>query len=309
MYPLTARRALARRLEALSRNLPAAMAGDVESLHRARVASRRLREILAVLTPARGTGPRPGWAKSARQVRKITRALGGVRELDVALGLLDELLQLHPKLTPGVIAARAIVTDERAERDKVMRTEAGDVDLGKLARRLDALVRVPGDSVALAGAPTFGLRDRVRELADRLEASVTAAGALFALDRLHQVRIAAKKLRYALELTEELLRVGTKRAVGRLRGMQDLLGRMHDLAVLTEYVRRAGGAGPGCGGARELAKVIDEDVHGLHAAYLARSRDLAAVVAACRTNISSRMDARAARLLRCPPAAVRGPNA
>ena len=69
----------------MSRSLPAARAGEVSAIHQARVATRRLREALPLV--ARGA---PG-RKLARAVRRLTRALGPVRELDVALLTLGEL--------------------------------------------------------------------------------------------------------------------------------------------------------------------------------------------------------------------------
>ena len=62
--------------------------GDDTGVHQARVASRRLREAVPVLTP----GVKGTKAKKARgKIRRLTQALGTVRELDVTLQLLDEL--------------------------------------------------------------------------------------------------------------------------------------------------------------------------------------------------------------------------
>ena len=63
----------------MTRLLPAARDGHAESIRQARVATRRLREALPLLAP----GPR-GRALG-KTVRRLTRALGPVRELDVAL--------------------------------------------------------------------------------------------------------------------------------------------------------------------------------------------------------------------------------
>jgi CHAD domain-containing protein len=290
MYPLTARRALFRRLDAVSKNLPGARSDEVEALHRARVASRRLRAVLAVLTPEGKAVPK-GWRKAARRVRTVTRALGGVRELDVALGLLDELLAAHPNLEEAITATRASVDGTRIGRHADMRDALDEVDLERLGRRLDALLRDPD-----AGAQSpYGLRRRVLEGAGALDDSVRVAGALFALDRLHEVRISAKKLRYTLELVEELLHVGTKRVVDRLRGMQDLLGRMHDLAVLGEHARRAASPGPGAVDVRSLVAELDAEIHELHAAYLRKVGVLAHVTDGCRDDVVRRLDAWGAR--------------
>src|SRR5688500_14497613 len=79
---------LARRARALQRYVPAAIRGDHHGVHQARVATRRLREAVPVLT----TGIKGTKAGKARnKLRRVTRALGAVRELDVTLHLIDEL--------------------------------------------------------------------------------------------------------------------------------------------------------------------------------------------------------------------------
>ena len=87
---------LRQRLVSLLKFMPAAQAGDETSVHQARVASRRLREAIPVLATGL-KGSRAG--KASRKVRRLTRALGTVRELDVTLQLLDELAAVadqHP---------------------------------------------------------------------------------------------------------------------------------------------------------------------------------------------------------------------
>ncbi|MGH9172814.1 MAG: CHAD domain-containing protein, partial [Vicinamibacterales bacterium] len=79
---------LSQRLTSLVDAMPAAQAGDMRSVHQARVATRRLREALPVLSASISTR---SLGRVRRQVRRMTRALGPVRELDVALGHLDEL--------------------------------------------------------------------------------------------------------------------------------------------------------------------------------------------------------------------------
>jgi CHAD domain-containing protein len=300
MYPVAARRALARRLDALSRNLPLALTGDVEGVHRARVASRRLRELLAVLAPGKGADDRKTWRATVTRVRAVTRALGGVRELDVALELLAEILAGEPALTPPILAARSAIEQARAALLDPTHDELADVEVGKLAVHLERLVSVRG--AGRHRVELFGLRDRLRENAVRLDEAVAAAGALFALDRLHDVRIAAKKLRYALELAEELVRVGTKRHVDRLREAQDLLGRMHDLGILAAHVRRVNTSRAGAGDVKPLVDRIDREIHSLHAAYIARSAAIAGVIRECRGSLSGRVEARLSRAT--PPSAA-----
>ena len=67
-------------LRALGRSLPKAVEGDARAIHKARVASRRVREALPiVLASAPGKKSR----KLRTRVERVTRALGPVRETDV----------------------------------------------------------------------------------------------------------------------------------------------------------------------------------------------------------------------------------
>src|SRR4030095_13773283 len=76
------------RLDRFTRMLQGLEEGDVRALHRTRVASRRLREILPVLE----LDP-DGARRLGRRLRKVTERLGVVRELDVLTLLVEELHQ------------------------------------------------------------------------------------------------------------------------------------------------------------------------------------------------------------------------
>jgi CHAD domain-containing protein len=73
--------------------------------------------------------------------------------------------------------------------------------------------------------------------AKRLKAAIDHAGGIYLADRLHRVRIEAKKLRYALEIQRELTHSRSTARLNRLKTQQDLLGRVHDLEVLIERAR------------------------------------------------------------------------
>src|SRR5690242_17675306 len=95
------------RITALGRLLAAARDGDVSSLHRARVATRRLREVLPLVAEgAKGD-------KVTKSLRRLTRILGPVRELDVALQILDEFDDGPQAPRQGIQRLRAAIIDER----------------------------------------------------------------------------------------------------------------------------------------------------------------------------------------------------
>lgn len=281
--------ALGRRLKVLDQDLPAALEHDAQALHRTRVASRRLREVLPVIEQS--VALVPPLHKRRGDVRRLTRALGGVRELDVALELLNEIVSRHHQYNRVAAAVRAEIQRERAVRYADMIHSLEDIKPGRLTRELASI----GAALKSAsGAEQRRLLSRrVMRRAEGLDVAMDRAGALYAFDRLHLVRIAAKKLRYALEVVDELTRVGTRRLVGRLKETQDLLGRLHDLEILAGYVRKGrempAPRGAATTGSQGLLGVIEKETRELHAEYLRRTDVLRVVTAACRDKVSARL--------------------
>src|SRR3982750_3583980 len=125
-----------RRTRALRRQLAAAVAGKDTGVHQAWVASRRLREAIPVLTEGL---QHPKAGKAQRKIRRLTQALGTVRELDVTLHLIDELSDRPAVPRTALAEVRALVIEEREKRRSVMLHRLEDVDEAKLGRRLQAV--------------------------------------------------------------------------------------------------------------------------------------------------------------------------
>jgi CHAD domain-containing protein len=292
--------AFQKRLRAVRRELAGALGGEPESVHQMRVASRRLREALPMLKLA-GTDQVDmlGARKLRRKVRRVTRALGGVREMDVALATLDEFRERSPSIVAAIEAVREFLERERATRRAEMLRRLETIDLKALARKISTLVAA-FDLVADEEQRYLLLGRRIGNRVDGLETAVETAGTMYAADRLHAVRIAAKKLRYALELARELARVPTLALTRRLKEMQDLLGRLHDLVVLAGYARGIEGAADAGeelrASAGELVIAIEGEIVRLHADYVGRRKVLSQVVDRCRRNVCPRLaDAQSAR--------------
>ena len=65
---------------------------------------------------------------------------------------------------------------------------------------------------------------------------------MYLVGRLHAVRIALKKLRYGVEVADEFSGVKGSVDLRLLKREQQLLGRLHDLQVLIDRVRRVQGS-------------------------------------------------------------------
>ena len=270
------------RLAALSRMLPGAERGDVRSIHQARVATRRLREALPLVS----SGPKG--RKLQQRVRRITRILGPVRELDVALQNLDELERAADVPRMAVVRLRQVITQERQRLHVEMRRLLERVNLEKLRKRAVAAARKSGG----AALPTRGRRrdpqrvaeaqQRVARRAAALRASIDNAAGIYLPDRLHEVRIAIKKLRYGMEVARELSGSRAMAAIRTLKHAQDLLGRMHDLEILIARTR-AVQSSPNAPNLRlsadldRLVRRLETECRQLHGHYMASRHKLIAI--------------------------------
>lgn len=279
---------LRQRFAALLRTLPGARAGDPRAIHQARVATRRLREALPLVT-RRGRRE-----KLERAVRRLTRALGPVRELDVALASLAELEQAGSAPKTAIACLRQLVLTERRAMQAESRKTLERVDVARLRRKALSAVETPTDAPASGRRPpvhTTAAYRRASRRATALRATIENAASLYLPDRLHEVRIAVKKLRYALEVTQQMRPGRTRRTsttatirgtagqLAALKRAQELLGRMHDLEVLIARTRAAQGS-PGAPNLRlsgeldRLVRTLETECRVLHGHYMASRAQL-----------------------------------
>jgi CHAD domain-containing protein len=273
-------RLVARALRALGDALPAAIEGDAAGVHTARVATRRIREALPVVladAPARKT------RKLRRAFREVTRALGPVREVDVALALADAIRASHPGFSDALAQVREDLEGARAERRERMLGMLERIDLERAVERVGHAL--PGREGRSGHAAATVLTARVARRGRALRQAVEAAGTLYASEPVHAVRIAVKKLRYALELATVLKLLPTKAPVTRLKATQETLGHLHDREVFIDWVRRVHARVPAgqrhaTDGLAGLVDLLEAECRTLHAAYVAGRQRLTGVAEA-----------------------------
>lgn len=269
------------RLDTFTRTLPGVESGKTGAVHHARTASRRLRELLPVLQIDADAARKLG-----RRLRKTARRLGRVREVDVLAELVDELKRSTK------VPARALkrMNDELGDAREHVKDAASQKDVAADLRRIGRKLESVLEDLQELDRGRSGSRGwrwaidaRVANRAAALKSAVKEAGGLYVAERLHQVRLAVKKLRYGAELAAEAAGVKNSADLRVLKREQDLLGRLRDLQVLVERVRRvqAGLTPPDLAAWRELDAVVaalDAHCRRLHARYM---RDRPALNSLC----------------------------
>jgi len=230
-------RVLARKIDGLVRAVSADVArarrGDETAVHDTRVAARRLREALAI---AEAVTPRGEAGRAGRELRRLRRALGPVREADIVRHLVGVERDRHAWAPAALAALSSALDAERDTRVRQMSRTLGRLRTTRLRERIhgaaEALRALPDDRVIRQA-----MSARARRRASELSRAVARVGTLYDPSRLHAVRLAAKKLRYVAELAVATVDVDLDASLARLRHVQDALGHLNDVRVLSTVTR------------------------------------------------------------------------
>jgi CHAD domain-containing protein len=263
-----ATRLLKERTRVVFRHLPKALAGDEEEVHQMRVAARRLRVSLPLLAPK----PRGRRVREAMDVlRGVTRTASLSRDLDVGLLLFDERLGETEVVTPELRALRRALAAARNRGRKQMAEGLLDLEIARLRRHLAAIQARGGETV-------FTVFARLRKAAEKEHAEILveldSVGTRLDAEALHGVRTRCRRLRYTAEVLDEI-RSRESGVPGRLRGLQETLGRLHDAHVLANWLQceaekaRGRGRATLANTARREGAAFLEKCRDLHGAFLA----------------------------------------
>jgi hypothetical protein len=162
------------------------------------------------------------------------------------------------------------------------------VNTGKLSRRLEEVsIMIPG---ATLGEWRGTLVARVGQRARRLRTAIQNAGQVYAAEQLHFVRIAVKKLRYALELVADSRLAAVRPMVNTLKRAQETLGRLHDLQVIEHHVAAVQALPPtrrgaDANGLNVIARMLADECRHIHARYVKQVPALFDLVDGCTSNV------------------------
>jgi CHAD domain-containing protein len=213
--------------------------------HRARVSVRRLRvgwELFAGLYPAGEL------AQMQKQLRRLGRALGTVRALDVNAELLGAL---DRRPAPAVRAALAVLADERAHQLRELAVVQRAARTGRLVDRLERLLDRPRRRLTSARL-LRQVREEVDDLRRKLRRRLAQYEKKGSGRAFHRLRIAVKRYRYAVLAGGTAFPGPNRQREKALAEVQDLMGACHDLEVLRDWLR-----GQVPTGGREVEQLVD----------------------------------------------------
>ncbi len=215
---------------------------DIEGVHKMRVASRRLRSALRDFQPYLAKPVSPN------RLKAVARALGAVRDDDVAVEMMEGLIaeadedaregikRLAFRRRAGREEARAVlasaISDGALEelREKFtaqLDRAAAETDAGTDATSKRAARRRDARTMRFADAGGEIVRARLRELRE----SGRSLYRPFDVEPLHEMRIRAKRLRYAIELFTQCWGEPLAPYAAEIAKLQEYLGELHDCDV------------------------------------------------------------------------------
>ena len=212
---------------------------DLEGIHQARVAIRRLRSDLRTARPllhSAGIGP------LRREFDWLMGHLGEVRDLDVMLVRLRSDIQALDRRDRA--GAQAVLDQAMEDRGMAYERLRGELRTPRCTALLEETARVaaspPFKRLAERRPAAKLLPGLVRKPLRDLRREVERQGASPDEEGLHRVRIRVKRARYAAELAAPAVGKKARRAARRLAKVQDVLGEHNDARTAEARLRTLG---------------------------------------------------------------------
>jgi CHAD domain-containing protein len=210
---------------------------DPEAVHQARVATRRIRSTLRTFSSLLDEE----WTDRLRDDLKwLANLLGEVRDTDVLLERFSEHLAALP--AADAKAGRRLLDRLADQRDQARRRLLGAMAQDKYAQLLEDLVAAAAAPALLPGADRPAaevMPPLVAKPWRKLRKAVRRAGDDPPDHDLHQIRIRAKRARYAAEAVEPVIGKPAEDFADAVADLQSVLGDHQDAVVGEAWLREA----------------------------------------------------------------------
>lgn len=246
----------------------AARAGEIEAIHQLRVANRRLRAAVELFSSVLH-GSRVNYLR--RELHWLGSTAGATRESDVTEQLMRKRSGRLDRTSQDSLAP---IFEELSSLRRVELARIGEMFSSKRYRML--LERVASTPLRKV-PPTTVVRATVTLMLRPIARAVRRAGARLepdsAPEEFHRLRIRTKRLRYAMEMIDEMTGRRGRKAVKRLVEMQDLLGSHHDAVIAIAWLRHFAGTANAPPASLLAAGALIQSLHRLQIKLTTRSLD------------------------------------
>lgn len=228
-------------LEALEQESSGLLAGekDIEFIHRARVATRRLRAAIPLFEHC---FPRKKIKRWRQQIRSVTQALGSARDTDVQMEQIEKISENLPENTFQVGLERLLVRlrQERERLQPAVNEAAAGLITNNLFQEMREFLEPLANQIGnvYIYTPSLYLHS-FQSIYQRFDAFMAYESILFQPEKvteLHAMRIAAKWLRYTMETFAPLYSEQLKPELLVTRKVQEMLGDIHDCDVWQVFI-------------------------------------------------------------------------
>ncbi|HVN41570.1 MAG TPA: CHAD domain-containing protein [Steroidobacteraceae bacterium] len=209
----------------------AAAEAGTEEVHQGRVAARRLRSLLKTFAPLLGTR----WVRLYRvDLRSYAHVFTAVREADVVADLLRDLVRTEARFEgPELQRLSVAIEDGRDGARSALRRHLQEPNWAALVA---ALARHSAETPPLIDRQA-GFAEILRLVTDSWRKSLRLLKkSPREVSELHELRLALKHCRYALEAVADLKPQAAARLLRRLREAQDAIGEHRDSMAARHWV-------------------------------------------------------------------------
>lgn len=214
-------------------------AGDMEAIHQARVALRRLRSVLKMFHPLLDPPARDGFDEA---LRDLGRSLGAARDWDVFVEeTLPAIGRERPYASDPLSSLQAPAAQLREDAHAALRRTLAEPRLPEMLRDLRAWSEGRAAFFPESGAER-ALEDEAPDLLERLASRALRRGQHLehgSDEDRHALRKALKTLRYGLQMVEAVYGKDAEKPYRRaLAALQEDLGALNDAIAAGELAHR-----------------------------------------------------------------------
>ena len=213
---------------------------DINALHDFRVALRRFRSLLRTYREILDSSITP---KIRHRLGRLATAAGSSRDIEVSLNWLHEQVKPGPSNAAGIKWVEAELERDRIKGDRRLQ-HAVERNCDPVVEQLQRALHSSREAAVVVPLRIVTARALLTQ-ANAVQETLEQARAAGDPQRMHQVRIAAKRLRYALEpLVDERvapagIRQTARAEIAQLELMQQALGDLNDELAFEQWLAGA----------------------------------------------------------------------